>query len=133
MNPTAKCTVVLILTGCSICTFAFAGSHVPNASSAKCLGRSEVIALKASRSLVGEMALTLQLSLEGRTTEQFATSLLQQAAEELRSSRSALRSRTNIAALVDEALAPMPVGSVARLNEIAAKLNSIEVADEQCS
>jgi hypothetical protein len=79
------------------------------------------------------MALTLQLSLEGRTTEQFATSLLQQAAEELRSSRSALRSRTNIAALVDEALAPMPVGSVARLNEIAAKLISIEVADEQCS
>jgi hypothetical protein len=134
MNSTAGCTAVLILAGCSICSFAFgAGSHTPVDSSATCLARSELIALKASRSLLGEMALTLHLSAEGRTTDQYTTTLLQQAAEELRSSQNALSSRKNIADLLDEALAGMAAHDFEKLHEIAAKLISIETSNEQCS
>jgi hypothetical protein len=134
MNSTAGCTAVLILAGCSICSFAFgAGSHAPVDSSTTCLARSELIALKASKSLVGEIALTLHLAAEGRTTHQFTTTLLQQAAEELRSSQNALSSRKNIADLLDEALAGMVVDDVTKLHEIAANLVSIEMANEQCS
>jgi hypothetical protein len=100
---------------------------------APCFTRSELIAVKTSRSIIAEVALTLQLSAEDRTTNRFTTTLLQQAAENLRDSYNAVSSQKEVANLLNKALDRMAVDDVAKLHEIVLALVAIENTDEQCS
>jgi hypothetical protein len=89
--------------------------------------------VKTSRSIIAEVALTLQLSAEDRTTNRFTTTLLQQAAENLRDSYNAVSSQKEVANLLNKALDRMAVDDVAKLHEIVLALVAIENTDEQCS
>jgi hypothetical protein len=113
------------------------GAESPAVESPKfatpCLTRSELIAVKTSRSIIAEVALTLQLSAEDRTTNRFTATLLQQAAENLWDSYNAVSSQKEIADLLDKALARMAADDVAKLHEIVLALVAIENTDEQCS
>jgi hypothetical protein len=100
---------------------------------APCFTRSELIAVKTSRSIIAEVALTLQLSAEDRTTNRFTTTLLQQAAENLRDGYNAVSSQKEVANLLNKALDRMAVDDVAKLHEIVLALVAIENTDEQCS
>lgn len=98
-----------------------------------CLSRSELIAVKNSRSLVAEAALILSLSAEGRTTERFTGTSLQQASEGLDDAKSDLNSEGRIAELLDASLAAIRTRDLESLRDIASRLFSIEKTNEQCS
>jgi hypothetical protein len=123
---------IYLLAGCLMSGFLF-GEAFGAVADPVCLSRSELIALKNSRSLVAEAALALSLSAQGRTTKRFTATSLQEAAEDLENAKSDLSGEERIADLLDASLTAIRSHDLDSLLNIGSSLLSIEKANEQCS
>jgi hypothetical protein len=108
-------------------------SDAAKASKPSCLSRSELLALKDSRSVVAEATLGAELFAEGRTTNTFVATLMEEAADQLDSAKASLRDRQQLTRLLDEALGKLASREAAPLRDISVQLLSIEQSNEQCS
>jgi hypothetical protein len=133
-----RLALITMLAGVTLFGSPLLGQTPPTSDSAKtdeprCLTRSELIALKESRSVVAEAALAAELFAGGGTTNTFAATLMKEGSEQLEGAKASLEDREQLTRLLDSALGKLASRDAAGLRDISMKLFSIEWSNGQCS
>jgi hypothetical protein len=90
-------------------------------------GSSEqIVAIKASRSVVAEAALAAELGSSGDATQTFTAELIEEAEDQLRSNLESVEGNERAASLIGAALAELPLWNAGTLRRIADQLLTTE-------